>query len=78
MASFPDYYAILDIPKNASTEDIRQSYRKESLKSGLNFHTSTLHSHITLPRTHPDRLFDASTEEKKAATVKFQVSESHW
>jgi curved DNA-binding protein CbpA len=33
MASFPDYYAILDIPKNASTEDIRQAYRRESLKT---------------------------------------------
>ncbi|KAI0273294.1 DnaJ domain-containing protein [Russula aff. rugulosa BPL654] len=55
MASFPDYYAILDIPKNASTEDVRQAYRRESLK------------------THPDRLFNASTEEKKAATEKFQA-----
>jgi hypothetical protein len=27
------------------------------------------------PRTHPDRLSNASTEEKKAATEKFQVSE---
>ncbi|KAN0125179.1 DnaJ domain containing protein [Russula decolorans] len=55
MASFPDYYAILDAPKNASTEDIRQAYRRESLK------------------THPDRLFNVSTEEKKAATEKFQA-----
>ncbi|KAF8507123.1 DnaJ-domain-containing protein [Russula emetica] len=55
MATFPDYYAILDIPKNASTEDIRQAYKRESLK------------------THPDRLVNASTEEKKAATEKFQA-----
>jgi hypothetical protein len=32
-------------------------------------------SHITPhPRTHPDRLFNASTEDKKAAIEKFQVS----
>lgn len=55
MASFPDYYNVLNIPKEASTEDIRQAYRKESLK------------------THPDRLVRASTEEKKAATEKFQA-----
>jgi len=55
MASFPDYYGILSIPKNASTEDIRQAYRRESLK------------------THPDRLSNASIEEKNAATAKFQA-----
>jgi len=55
MASFPDYYAILNIPKTASTEDIRQAYRKESLK------------------THPDKLFNASEQEKKAATERFQA-----
>jgi len=55
MASFPDYYNVLNVPKDASTEDIRQAYRKESLK------------------THPDRLSRASTEEKKAATEKFQT-----
>jgi len=55
MASFPDYYNVLDVPKSASTEDIRQAYKKESLK------------------THPDRLFHATTEERKAATEKFQA-----
>ena len=33
MASFPDYYNVLNIPKNASTVDIWQAYRRESLKS---------------------------------------------
>ena len=33
MASFPDYYNVLNISKGASTEDIRQAYKKESLKS---------------------------------------------
>ncbi|KAN0128428.1 DnaJ domain containing protein [Lactarius tabidus] len=33
MASFPDYYNVLNIPKDSSTEDIRQAYRKESLKT---------------------------------------------
>jgi len=55
MASFPDYYDILNVPKGASSEDIRQAYRRESLK------------------THPDRLFNASIEEKKVATEKFQA-----
>ena len=33
MTSFPDYYNVLTIPKNASTVDIWQAYRRESLKS---------------------------------------------
>jgi len=55
MASFPDYYDFLHVPKDASTEDIRQAYKRESLK------------------THPDRLFNASIEEKRVATEKFQA-----
>ncbi|KAI0307783.1 DnaJ domain-containing protein [Multifurca ochricompacta] len=55
MSSFPDYYNILSVQRDASTEDIRQAYRNASLK------------------THPDRLFHASAEEKKAATEKFQA-----
>ncbi|KAI0051747.1 DnaJ-domain-containing protein [Auriscalpium vulgare] len=55
MSSFPDYYKILNIPKNASTDDVKQAYRKESLK------------------THPDRLANASPQEKKTATEKFQA-----
>lgn len=74
MASFPDYYDILNLPKDASTEDIRQAYRKESLRSVY----SSLYRVLALiyysPRTHPDRFFDASAEEKKVATAKFQVS----
>ncbi|KAI0068411.1 DnaJ-domain-containing protein [Artomyces pyxidatus] len=55
MSSFPDYYSILNVPKNASTDEIRQGYRKESLK------------------THPDRLANASPEEKRKTTEKFQA-----
>jgi len=55
MSSFPDYYDILHVSKDASTEEIRQAYKKESLK------------------THPDRLSNASTEQKLAATEKFQA-----
>ncbi|KAA1468173.1 DnaJ-domain-containing protein [Dentipellis sp. KUC8613] len=55
MSSFPDYYSILNIPQTASTEEVRQAYRKESL------------------RTHPDRQANASPEEKKKSTEKFQA-----
>jgi preprotein translocase subunit Sec63 len=74
MASFPDYYDILKVPKDASSDDIRQAYRRESLKSvytSLYRGLSLIHY---LLRTHPDRLFNASIEEKKVATERFQVS----
>ncbi|ETW87313.1 molecular chaperone, DnaJ superfamily [Heterobasidion irregulare TC 32-1] len=55
MSAFPDYYTILKISKSATTEQIRQAYRKESLK------------------THPDRLANATQDEKKRATENFQA-----
>ncbi|KAL0575980.1 hypothetical protein V5O48_005980 [Marasmius crinis-equi] len=55
MSQFPDYYRILGIAKGATQDEIRQAYKKESL------------------RTHPDRLSNATQEEKKAATEKFQA-----
>ncbi|KAI6005250.1 DnaJ domain-containing protein [Pisolithus orientalis] len=33
MSSFPDYYAILQLEKSATTEEIRQAYKRESLKT---------------------------------------------
>ncbi|KAF9068088.1 DnaJ domain-containing protein [Rhodocollybia butyracea] len=33
MSQFPDYYAILDIPKTATQDEIRQAYKKESLRT---------------------------------------------
>ncbi|KAH8100614.1 DnaJ domain-containing protein [Cristinia sonorae] len=33
MSSFPDYYAILGITTTASTDDVRQAYKKESLRT---------------------------------------------
>ncbi|KZT30377.1 DnaJ-domain-containing protein [Neolentinus lepideus HHB14362 ss-1] len=33
MSSFPDYYAILGVSQKSSTEEIRQAYKKESLKT---------------------------------------------
>ena len=80
MASFPDYYDILHVSKDASTEDIRQAYKKESLKlvcvTPLNSGFGPTYSSPS-PRTHPDRLSNASTEQRQAATEKFQVSAPH-
>ncbi|KAH7883716.1 DnaJ domain-containing protein [Phlebopus sp. FC_14] len=33
MSSFPDYYIILGVAQNASADEIRQAYRKESLRT---------------------------------------------
>jgi len=33
MSSFPDYYALLNVQKTATTEEVRQAYRKESLRT---------------------------------------------
>jgi len=54
-STFPDYYAFLNIPQTATTEEVRTAYKKESLK------------------THPDRLANATVEERKAATERFQA-----
>ncbi|KAG2129904.1 DnaJ domain-containing protein [Suillus clintonianus] len=55
MSSFPDYYALLNVPKTATTEVIRQAYKRESL------------------RTHPDRFANATDDQRKVATEKFQA-----
>lgn len=33
MSQFPDYYAVLNVNKSASTDEIRQAYKKESLRT---------------------------------------------
>ncbi|KAG9314487.1 DnaJ-domain-containing protein [Chiua virens] len=33
MSAFPDYYSILGIPRSSSLEEIKQAYRKESLRT---------------------------------------------
>ena len=33
--AFPNYYAILNVPNNASHEEIKAAYKKESLKCAL-------------------------------------------
>ncbi|KAG5648107.1 hypothetical protein DXG03_007142 [Asterophora parasitica] len=33
MSSFPDYYQLLNIPKTANQDEIRQAYKKESLRT---------------------------------------------
>ena len=32
MSDFPDYYAILGVPRTATTEEIRAAYKRESLR----------------------------------------------
>lgn len=32
MSEFPDYYAILSIPRTATTEEVRSAYKRESLR----------------------------------------------
>ncbi|KAF8642239.1 hypothetical protein AX16_009514 [Volvariella volvacea WC 439] len=55
MSSFPDYYQLLNIPRTASQDEVRQAYKRESLK------------------THPDRLLNATPDEKRKATESFQA-----
>ena len=57
-SAFPDYYELLGIQSSADQDEVRQAYKRESL------------------RTHPDRLVNASPEEKRRATEKFQVRHS--
>ena len=35
MSTFPDYYKLLNVPQNASIDDIRTAYKKESLKCAI-------------------------------------------
>lgn len=52
---FPNYYELLSITPAANQDEIRQAYKRESLRS------------------HPDRIPNASQEDKLRATEKFQV-----
>ena len=78
MSSFPDYYALLNISKNASSDEIRTAYKKESLKCvAICFQFLVADNlKVMVCRTHPDRLTQATPAEKKKATEKFQVSYS--
>ncbi|KAG8219923.1 DnaJ domain-containing protein [Butyriboletus roseoflavus] len=44
MSAFPDYYSILGIQKSASPEEIRQAYRRESLRTHPDRLTKATHA----------------------------------
>jgi curved DNA-binding protein CbpA len=74
MSTFPDYYALLNCSKTATQDEIRQAYKRESLR--LSF-LSLLHvkrnaSSPQFLRTHPDRIVNGSPTELKNATERFQ------
>ncbi|KIJ45597.1 hypothetical protein M422DRAFT_227254 [Sphaerobolus stellatus SS14] len=52
---FPNYYELLNIQPTVTQDEIRQAYKRESL------------------RTHPDRLANATPEERRHSTEKFQA-----
>lgn len=76
MSQIPDYYKILNVSRTATYEDVRQAYKKESLKqdSGI-FDPIQQFTHPFLHcRTHPDRLVNVSPAERRKATERFQVN----
>jgi preprotein translocase subunit Sec63 len=64
-STFPEYYALLSVEKNANTEEIRQAYKRESLRYSLKHAPPLVKALTSTPRTHPDRLPNASPVEKK-------------
>lgn len=44
MSEFPDYYAVLGIPRTATTEEIRAAYKRESLKTHPDRLTNVTHA----------------------------------
>lgn len=53
-SSLPDYYATLSIPSTATSSEIKEAYKRQSLAS------------------HPDRYPNASPEQRKKYTSRFQ------
>ena len=76
MSNFPDYYAILSVPRTATPEEIRTAYKRESLRyADAPASSARLIWCLILTgiRTHPDRLVNATPAEKRKATERFQV-----
>ena len=73
MSSFPDYYTILGVQKTATSDEVRQAYKKESLKYFQYLYLGIGFLMCCGFRTHPDRLVKPTDAERKAATEKFQV-----
>lgn len=71
--TFPEYYVLLGIPQHATTDEVRQAYKRESLRYVLGVVWMReiergLLMCVSVDRTHPDRVPNATAEERKVCS----------